>query len=116
MRLMHSPMAAADAASIANINNPIKDAPPSASASASASAFAFAKNDANSNGVNNNNNNNNNSNGSSSSNAPLQLRCTPGDATVDYDVNATKLYEHIGDSDWKSATERCRQYPGEAST
>ena len=96
MRLVHSPMAATDAASIANSsNNPNKD------------AFAFANDDAD------NDNNNGNSNGN---NAPLLLRCTPGDATVDYDVNVTRLYEHIGDSDWKMAIERCRQHPGEAST
>jgi hypothetical protein len=89
-------MAATDAASIANSsNNPNKD------------AFAFANDDAD------NDNNNGNSNGN---NAPLLLRCTPGDATVDYDVNVTRLYEHIGDSDWKMAIERCRQHPGEAST
>ncbi|KAL3784386.1 hypothetical protein ACHAW5_010537 [Stephanodiscus triporus] len=88
MRLMHSPMAAASAA---NTNN-------------NASAFAFA------NGVQQTHSTLRNVN------APLLLRCTPSDTTVDYDVDVTKIYEHIGDSDWKAATERCWQYPEEAST
>jgi hypothetical protein len=85
---MHSPMAAASAA---NTNS-------------NASAFAFA------------NGNQQTHSTLSNVNAPLLLMCTPNDATVDYDVDVTKIYEHIGDSDWKAATERCWQYPKEAST
>ncbi len=40
----------------------------------------------------------------------------PTDPTVDYDINVTPLYEHIGNSDWKEASNRCQQHPQEAGT
>ena len=56
------------------------------------------------------------SNGSSSSKAGLLLKCAAGDTTVDYDINVTPLYEAIGKSDWKGATNLAELRPDEAST
>ena len=44
------------------------------------------------------------------------LTYTAADAAVDYDENVTALYEHIGNSAWDAATERCRRCPPEAAT
>jgi hypothetical protein len=44
------------------------------------------------------------------------LRYTSTDPTVDYDVNVTPLYEYIGNSDWKEASNRCQEHPQEAGT
>lgn len=44
------------------------------------------------------------------------LRYTSTDPTVDYDINVTPLYEYIGNSAWKVASDRCQQHPQEAGT
>ena len=122
MRLMHSPMAAADPTSSANANNNDLSSTTafgfanrlhSSSSSSSSNNCSVVVHD----GIGNNNNGGNGGNNNGvNSNAPLLLRFTTTDATVDYDVNVTPLYGHIGDSNWTAATERCWKCPGEAST
>ncbi|KAL3809254.1 hypothetical protein ACHAXA_007991 [Cyclostephanos tholiformis] len=112
MRLMHSPLAAESSTSKYTAADPSND---------SASAFGFANNYESQQNPHPSSNNglviiNNSNSGGVNINAPQLMICTPKDATVDYDVNVTPLYEYIGDSNWKAATERCWQCPKEAST